>query len=198
MQESVSIGRAAIMLGVSISTLRRWHAEGRLIPAFRSLGGHRRYAMDQLLALIKPDLVDTPRITLAYARVSSHDQKADLDRQANRLTRHCAAYQDGPVQVIRDLGSGLNYTKPGFRQLLKLILSRRIRRLVLIQKDRLLRFGAEIIFSLCRHCQVEVVILDQVEAGFEQTLAQDVIELMTVFSARLYGSRSHKNRRALQ
>jgi predicted site-specific integrase-resolvase len=67
MQEGVSIGRAAIMLGVSISTLRRWHAEGRLIPAFRSLGGHRRYAMDQLLALIKPDRLDTPRITLAYA-----------------------------------------------------------------------------------------------------------------------------------
>jgi excisionase family DNA binding protein len=85
MQESVSIGRAATMLGVSISTLRRWLSEGRLIPAFRSLGGHRRYSMDQLLALINPDLVDTPRITLAYARVSSHDQKADLDRQALRL-----------------------------------------------------------------------------------------------------------------
>jgi predicted site-specific integrase-resolvase len=98
-------------------------------------------------------------------------------------------YDDGPVQVIRDLGSGLNYAKPGFRQLLKLILSRRVRRLVLIQKDRLLRFGADIIFYLWRHLQVE--------AGFEQTLAQDVIELMTVFSARLYGARSHKNRRAI-
>jgi len=197
MEESVSIGRAATMLGVSISTLRRWHSEGRLIPAFRSFGGHRRYSLDQLLVIIQPEYDETPRITLAYARVSSHDQKADLDRQAIRLEQYCVDYDDGPVQVIRDLGSGLNYAKPGFRQLLKLILSRCVRRLVLIQKDRLLRFGSDIIFYLCRHLQVEVVILDQVEAGFEQTLAQDVIELMTVFSARLYGSRSHKNRRAI-
>ena len=198
MEESISIGRAAALLGVSISTLRRWHAEGWLVPAFRSFGGHRRYSIDSILALTQPNLDTEPRLTLAYARVSSHDQKSDLERQADRLEHHCTQYQDGPIQLIRDLGSGLNYAKPGFRQLLKLILSRRVRRLVLIQKDRLLRFGADIIFQLCRHCQVEVVILDQVEDGFEQTLAQDVIELMTVFSARLYGSRSHKNRRALQ
>ena len=198
MEESVSIGRATALLGVSISTLRRWHTEGRLVPAFRSFGGHRRYSIDSILALTQPNQDTEPRLTLAYARVSSHDQKSDLERQADRLEQHCTQYQDGPVQLIRDLGSGLNYAKPGFRQLLKLILSRRVRRLVLIQKDRLLRFGADIIFQLCRHCQVEVVILDQGEAGFEQTLAQDVIELMTVFSARLYGARSHKNRRALQ
>jgi predicted site-specific integrase-resolvase len=103
------------MLGVSISTLRRWHSEGRLIPAFRSLGGHRRYSLDQVLALIQPERDHSPRITLAYARVPSRDQKADLERQALRLERYCAAYDDGPVKVIRDMSSGLNYAKPGFR-----------------------------------------------------------------------------------
>jgi len=106
-------------------------------------------------------------------------------------------YPDTEKIHISDLGSGLNYRKKGLSQLLRLIWSRQISVLVLNHKDRLLRFGAELVFKLCAFCNVDVVIVEgqNEEITFEQELAQDVIELMTVFCARLYGRRSHKNKR---
>lgn len=75
----------------------------------------------------------------------------------------------------------------------------KVERLVLTQKDRLLRFGSELIFSLCEHFGTEVVIINRTEdASYEEDLAQDVLEIITVFSARLYGSRSHKNKKMVE
>ena len=102
-------------------------------------------------------------------------------------------------EVIQDLGSGMNYYKKGLKRLLDLILERKIRRLVLTHKDRLLRFGAELIFALCQARQIEVVIINQGEdVSFEEELAKDVLEIITVFSARLYGARSHKNKKLIE
>lgn len=79
-----------------------------------------------------------------------------------------------------------------------MIFQRQISHLVLNHRDRLLRFGSELIFELCRHFGVHVVILEkQMDQSFEAELAQDVIELMTVFSSRLYGKRSHANRQKM-
>jgi putative resolvase len=100
--------------------------------------------------------------------------------------------------VIQDLGSGLNYSKKGLRKLIQEICSGNIERLVITHKDRLLRFGAELIFSLCEHFGTEVVIINAAEeTTFEDDLVQDVLEIITVFSARLYGSRSRKNKQLL-
>ena len=100
---------------------------------------------------------------------------------------------------MSDFGSGMNYYKKGLKILLDDILSGKIRRLVLTHKDRLLRFGAELVFSLCELKEVEVVIINKgIDATFEEDLAKDVLEIITVFSARLYGSRSGKNRKLLE
>jgi len=100
--------------------------------------------------------------------------------------------------LISDLGSGLNYNKNGLKKLINLITSSQIHTLYLTHKDRLLRFGSELIFSLCHKFGTKVVIVDAViSSTFEQELAQDVIELMTVFSAKLYGKRSHQNRKVI-
>jgi putative resolvase len=93
----------------------------------------------------------------------------------------------------------MNYYKKGLKQLLNEILAGNIDRLVLTHKDRLLRFGAELIFSICAAKEVEVVILNKGEEGrFEEELAKDVLEIITIFSARLYGSRSRKNQKLLE
>jgi predicted site-specific integrase-resolvase len=135
--------------------------------------------------------------TVGYARVSSHDQKNDLVRQQELLEAFCSA-KGWRSEVIADLGSGLNYPKKGLHHLLELILHKRIRRLVLTHKDRLLRFGSELIFALCEIQNIEVVIINKGEPpSFEEELAADVIEIITVFSARLYGSRSHKTKKLL-
>ena len=196
MSRFLGIGEAAKALGVSIPTLRRWDALGK-IEAEHTAGGHRRYD----LAKIRPDLVRADKLasrqTMAYARVSSHDQKDDLERQKRVLELYCAR-QGWTYEVIADLGSGMNYHKKGLKRLLEAVLAGNVGRLVLTHKDRLLRFGAELVFAICEAKQVEVVILNQGEdTSFEEDLAKDVLEIIAVFSARLYGSRSRKNQELL-
>ena len=133
------------------------------------------------------------RKTIAYARVSSHDQKEDLERQKKVLELYCTS-QGWQFEILSDLGSGMNYQKKGLKKLINEILSEQIGRLVLTHKDRLLRFGAELIFSICAAKEVEVVLINKSDnSSFEEYLAKDVLEIITVFSARLYGSRSKKN-----
>ena len=191
-----SIGKVAKELGMSKVTLRRWEAAGK-ITSERTPKGHRRYDLAKLLGVF-PRVQSLQKNTVAYARVSSHDQKNDLTRQASVLESFCAA-NGWTYEIIQDLGSGLNYQKRGLRKLIQSICSGTIDRLVLTHKDRLLRFGAELIFSLCEQFGVEVVIINKTEsASFEDDLVQDVLEIITVFSARLYGARSHKNQKLLE
>ncbi len=193
-----SIGELASYLGVAVSTLRRWDREGRLPPVGRTPGGHRRYDRHQANQALGREEQASARLTVAYARVSSHDQKSDLQAQAARLAQHCHAHGWDAVCSIEDLGSGLNFRKPGLRKLLHLLLAGQVRRLVLTTSDRLLRFGSELIFSLCQHFGVEVHVLDvAAELSPAQRLTEDLVAILTVFSSRLYGHRSHKNRRIL-
>ena len=192
----VPIGEAAKILGVTPLTLRRWDASGKLV-AERTASGTRRYD----LAKISPQQFHAKarfdRKTIAYARVSSHDQKDDLERQKQVLELYCAA-QGWSFEVISDLGSGMNYNKKGLKSLLEQIIDGHVGRLVITHKDRLLRLGAEMVFSICEAKEVEVLIINKGEdASFEEDLAKDVLEIITVFSARLYGSRSRKNQKLL-
>ncbi|OPH37164.1 IS607 family transposase [Moraxella atlantae] len=197
MNRLISINQASQQLGVSISTLRRWDETGVLV-AERTPKGHRRYDISKINPNLLHGLGDKDRKTIAYARVSSHDQKEDLHRQIQVLETYCAK-QGWTYEIINDLGSGMNYHKKGLKQLLDGILENQIGRLVLTHKDRLLRFGAELIFALCEARNVEIVIINQSEnPSFEEELAQDVLEIITVFSARLYGSRSKKNKKLLE
>ena len=173
-------------LGVAVVTLRRWDREGKLKPLFRTVGGHRRYGD----AAVKVG-VD---LTVLYSRVSCHDQKPDLERQAARLSAYAAEKGWLETEAISDLGSGLNFRKRGLLRLLDLILTRKISRLVLENKDRLLRFGAELVFRLCAAQGIEVIVIEDTPRSFEANLARDVLEIMTVFSSRLYGARSAKRR----
>ena len=179
----LTISAYSRLLGVHPQTMRRWEKEERpgLVAPVRTLGNHRRY-------LVQPK----GEITVGYARVSCHDQKDDLPRQADRLTRHAA---DRPVLIIKDIGSGLNCNKPGLKKLLALLLTGTVRELILTFKDRLLRFGSELIFFICKQLGVVVTILDHPEEkSMEETFTQDVLAILTVFSARLHGARSHRVR----
>jgi excisionase family DNA binding protein len=196
MERIVSISEAAEVLGVSITTLRRWEAAGKLV-AEHTAGGHRRYD----LAKLRPELFRAAdqgkRKTIAYARVSSPDQKDDLERQQQLLQRYCTR-QGWTFDLVADLGSGVNYHKKGLKRLVSDILDGQVGRLVITHKDRLLRFGAELVFAICEARNVEVVILNQGEdTGFEEDLAKDVQEIVTVFGARLYGSRSRRHQKLL-
>lgn len=189
----VKIGEAAETLGTVPATLRKWEKTGELLPTRKTAGGTRYYSMADLLSL---NSADAP--TVCYARVSSHDQKEDLERQQIMLESYCSA-KGWRTETIKDLGSGMNYRKKGLNKLLEMILRKQMKRLVITHKDRLLRFGSELVFALCGLQGIEIVIIHKGDQpSFEEELSKDVLEIITVFSARLYGSRGHKNKKLLE
>ena len=191
----ISISEAAAMLGVSVGTLRRWDNDGFFCSETRTVGNHRRYSTRKILERIGKDQPsEVQRVHVAYARVSFHDQKQDLIRQEDTLKLFCQQNSFKP-KVISDLGSGLNMQKQGLRKLIRLICSGCVETLVITHRDRLLRFGSELIFNICEFYGTKVVVLgEEVVRSFEEQLVADVVELMTVFTARVHGKRSHKNR----
>lgn len=198
MSKFFTIKEAAAFLGVSPQTVRRWERDGKLPPPQRTQGNQRRYDISKLPPFKKSPTNFNERPTIAYARVSSHDQKDDLQRQEHVLELFCSSH-GWTFEILSDMGSGLNYSKKGLRQLLQRIIDGSVGRLVITHKDRLLRFGSELVFAICEAKAVEVVIINQGEKpSFEEELASDVLEIITVFSARLYGSRSRKNKKLLE
>ena len=198
---NISIGQAAEVIGVSISTLRRWEEEELFKPDFRTKGGHRRYDLSRIeREFLNKSSSEDKRKVVAYARVSSHDQKADLVRQEQRLEKVCTENKYN-FELISDLGSGINYNKKGLNKLIKMICNRQVSKLILTHKDRLLSFGSPLLFKLCKFFGTEIDILDtQICDNFEKILVACVldaglIEVMTVFTARMHGKRSHKNKR---
>ena len=178
----VKIGAASEALGVSPQTLRKWEETGELLPARKSKSGTRYYLMSDLL-----EVGDQSAPTICYARVSTSRQKADLVRQRESLEAYCAA-KGWRSETISDIGSGVNCRKKGLQDLLG-----RMKRLVITHKDRLLRFGSELVFTLCELQGIEIVIIHRGEQpSFEEELTNDVLEIITAFSARLYGARSRK------
>ena len=198
MSKLLTIRAASDFFGVSPQTLRRWEKQGRLLPTKRTPGGQRRYDVASLRPVKALPGQNGECSTVAYARVSSHDQKEDLVRQQKMLELFCSSH-GWTFEIVSDLGSGMNYSKKGLRRVLERIVHQRIGRLVLTHKDRLLRFGAELVFALCEENDVEVVLINKgAEPSFEEELAADVLEIITVFSARLYGARSRKNKKLLE
>ena len=186
----VKIGEAAKLLGVSVQALRNWEVEGKIMPSHRTPGGQRMYDLAELLGVN-----DLTYPTIAYARVSSSDQKKDLERQHAVLEAFCDK-NGWQTEIIRDLGSGMNYNKQGLGRLLELMVHGQMSRLVITHKDRLLRFGAEIVFRICELKGIEVVIINKSkQPSFEEELTRDVMEIMTVFCAKLYGRRSHTSKK---
>jgi predicted site-specific integrase-resolvase len=185
----VTIGRIAEEYGVCTQTIRNWEDEG-IFQVRRTKGGHRRFLLE--------DEENTAK-TIIYSRVSSQDQKADLKRQTRELQNYCEKNQFRKIEVIEEIGSGMNYQKRGLRKLITMIEKGEILRVVISFKDRLMRFGSEILYQLCSLKQIEIVELhEEKQKGFEQQLVEDVITIMSVFCAKIYGRRSHRKRKKNQ
>lgn len=189
-----SIQEAADYLQTSISTLRRWEREGKIRP-YRTAGNHRRYDKKMLDSVLDGTSVKDPvhKIVIGYCRVSTGHQKEDLKRQKQVVQTYCEN-QGKPFKIITDVGSGLNYNRKGFNQLIYLVCQRQCSQVVVNYQDRIVRFGFELIQTICKENNIELVVLNQTETDDpNQELVQDVLSVITVFSAKLYGKRSHRN-----
>ena len=191
--ELLSIGKFAKTVGVTTTTLRRMHQSGELIPAHISNGGTRYYSTEQLKLFQSSN---NERIVIGYCRVSTPSQKDDLETQVQNVKSYMYAkgYQ---FDIIKDIGSGINYKKKGLKELINRIENNEVSKVVILYKDRLIRFGFELIEYLCEINNVEIEVIDNSECSKEKELTDDLIQIITVFANRLYGQRSKKTKRLI-
>lgn len=187
----MSIGKFAKQVGLSQQHLRKLHEDKVLIPVVISPGGTRYYSDEQLNEYlnVKPEEKSLP--VVLYARVSTKSQYNDLDKQVENLKQY--AYSKGyNFDIITDIGSGINYKKQGLRDLIKRINNKEISKVVILYKDRLVRFGFDLIEYLCELNDVELEVIDNTTISKEEELTDDLVQIITLFADKLYGSRSEK------
>lgn len=180
---------ACQLLGISYTTLLRWIREGK-IRAITTEGGKYRIPYGE----VKKYLERREEIrAVIYARVSSTDQKEDLERQINYLTNYATAKGYKAIEIIKDIGSGLNTQRKGLLKLFKLVEERSVDVILITYKDRLTRFGFEYLeeFFTTMGVKIEVVFGEEPK-DFTQELVEDLISIITSFAGKVYGMRSHK------
>lgn len=188
----LSIGKFAKSLGVSIQTLRNWDKEGKLKPTYVTENGYRYYSEDLLNKFRNIKNVNKiKKKNILYARVSTKDQKDDLNRQVDNLKQY--AYSKGySFEIITDIGSGINYKKEGLLKMINLVECGEVDRIIVLYKDRLIRFGYDLIEYICKLNDTKIEIVDNSTISKEQELTEDLIQIITVFANKLYGARSKK------
>ena len=191
------MGEFSKRTGLSIQTLRLWDSNGKLKPAYVTEGKHRYYSEEQLNRILGIKSDKQEKRTIGYARVSSNKQKDDLIRQVENLKTYMIArgYQ---FEIIEDIGSGINYNKKGLNELINKITNREVDKIVILYKDRLLRFGMELIENLCKKYEVEIEIIDNTEKSEEQELVEDLVQIITEFSCKLQGKRANKAKKMIK
>jgi predicted site-specific integrase-resolvase len=180
----------AALIGKTVNTLQRWDRAG-ILPAHRSPTNRRYYTHDQYLEY-RGLKAKGAGITIVYARVSSQSQKPDLQNQLLALRAYCQAKDLQVDEWIEEMGSGLNYQRRHFNRILEEIELGRVQRLIIAHKDRLVRFGFEWFAAFCERHGTELMIVNGDTLSPEQELVQDLLSVVHMFSARLYGLRSYK------
>ena len=187
------IGKFAKEIGVTTVTLRKMHKTGELVPCHVTDHGTRYYSEEQLARYMGSGGPADDRKVVGYCRVSTRQQKDDLERQVGHVRSYMAArgYQ---FSIIEDIGSGINYKKPGLMDLMQQINDHKVSKVVVLYKDRLMRFGFEMFEQFCALNDVGIEIIDSTEDRTkEQELADDLVQIVTVFANRLYGQRSKQS-----
>ena len=190
-----TIRKVREMLGVSAQTLRNWDKSGKLRPHHRSVNGYRYYAKDDLNMLF--GVKSQNGKTIGYCRVSSTKQKDDLERQEENMKTYLLA-QGKPFEIISDIGSGINFKRKGLQELIKGMANRSISKVVVLYKDRLTRFGFELIEYIAALYSCEIEVVDNTEKSEQQELVEDLVQIVTVFSCKLQGKRANKAKRIIK
>ncbi|MYF54985.1 IS607 family transposase [Candidatus Poribacteria bacterium] len=180
----LSARKASELLDYTPDHLRRLANAGK-IDTIRTEGGHRRYDVDGYIK----SKSDSTLITICYCRVSSTKQRDDLERQVNYMR---SIYPK--AEVIRDIGSGLNFKRKGIRALLERLMQGDKLQVVIAHRDRLARFGIDLIRYLIEQNGGELVVLDQTEHSPQEELTEDLLAILHVFSCRMHGLRSYSQK----
>jgi predicted site-specific integrase-resolvase len=192
------IGEFAKKIGKTVQTLRNWDKKGVLKPAYITQGKHRMYREEQVYEILQQSGLPAKRMNIGYARVSAKHQKEDLKRQEELLEMYLAK-QGKSFKIISDIGSGINYSKKGIKELLKLVATNEADTVYIVYKDRLVRFGYELLEEFCRLHNTKLEIINQSEErSSEEELVEDILNIIHVFSCKINGKRSHINKKIIE
>lgn len=192
-EQFVKLNQAARFYNVSPRTIYRWRDSGQL--SFKQLpSGHFLYKIGSNPSVTYPCIKDSSvrvssssRFKYIYNRVSSRKQKDDLDRQVSFSTQHYPSHV-----VVTDIGSGLNFKRPGLRKLLKLVMSNSVEEIVITSKDRLCRFGFELVEWICSQHHTKLVVLDQdSNTEPESEFVRDILSIIQVYACKWNGRRRY-------
>ena len=182
----------AELLGVSVKTLQRWDRDG-ILKANRTPTDRRYYTYDQYLQFKGIQTENDIRDTVIYARVSTRNQKDDLQNQVEFLKQFCNAKGIIVNQCVEDFGSGLNYNRKKWNRLLDEVMANKIKAIVISNKDRFIRFGYDWFEKFCEKFNTKIIIVNNETLSPNEELVQDIISILHMFSCRLYGLRKYKN-----
>lgn len=182
----------AELLGVSVKTLQRWDRDG-ILKANRTPTDRRYYTYDQYLQFKGIETENDIRDIVIYARVSTKNQKDDLQNQVLFLKQFCNAKGMIVNQCIEDFGSGLNYNRKKWNKLLEEVMESKIKTIVISSKDRFIRFGYDWFEKFCEKFNTKIIVVNNESLSPNEELVQDIISILHVFSCRLYGLRKYKN-----
>ena len=188
-----NITQFAKLLNYSVKTLQKWDRDGILKPQTRTKTNRRLYSHDQLIQFTNSNILKK-RKNIIYCRVSSSSQKDDLKSQKDYLidfTRNMGLSID---DTYTDIGSGMNFKRKNFLKLLEEVQNNEVESVTIAHKDRLCRFGYELIEHIFNKNNVKINLINDDRLSPEQELCQDLTSIVHVFSSRLYGLRKYKNK----
>ena len=182
----------AKLLNVTTTTLINWDREGK-IECIRTKGGHKRFLLSYILrefGITSPENTKQTKRRICYCRVSTASQKKDLETQIQFFKLNYPEYE-----VISDVGSGINFKRKGLLSILDSSVRGDIEEVVVTNKDRLCRFGFELIERVIQSSNGKIVVLDREETTTEKEFVDDILSIITVFSSRLYGTGDQLSRK---
>jgi predicted site-specific integrase-resolvase len=191
MKSTYSPKEFGLLVGKTTKTLQRWDREG-ILKAHRSITHRRYYTHDQYLSVTGQKVKE--RKLLTYCRVSSAGQKKDLILQKKAVESFC--FSQGKVinEKFEDIGSGLNYKRKRFVQLMEMVERGEVSEIVIAHKDRLVRFGFEWFEKFCKDHGVSILVMNADSLSPEQEMTKDLLSIIHCFSSRLYGLRKYKKK----
>lgn len=188
------VGEFAKLLNVTVKTLQNWDKQGAL-KAYRTPTNQRFYTEEQLnhvLGLSNGNQVEKQGLKIGYCRVSTYNQKSSLENQEEYLRNYTNAKGIILDEVFTDIGSGINYNRKNFNKILELVEAEGISEIYVTYKDRFVRFGFDWFNNFCKKHGAKIIILNQPSTSPEQELAEDLLNIITMFSERNNVLRTYK------
>lgn len=180
-------------LGITTRTLQTWDRKG-IFKAKRSPTNRRYYTEDQVQQYLNKNSTGYQRKQVVYARVSTYGQKDDLKDQLSYIRQFVNSKGIILDEEISDIGSGLNYKRPKWNNLLEEVIKNKVDKIYITYKDRFIRFGYEWFENLCKKHGTEIIVLNNVDTSPDKELVEDLVSIIHVFSCRLYGLRKYKKK----